>query len=167
MKTSLIVAVARNGAIGKDNAMLWHIPEDFKYFKAVTMGKPIIMGRKTFESIGRPLPGRLNIVITRNEDWHADKTLRVSSLEHAIEAAKTDTTAKNAEEIMIIGGAQIYQQALPFVQRVYYTAVHQDYDHDAAFPPLSSTDWAETSREDHQGDGEQKPAYSFIVYERK
>jgi len=111
MILSLIVAAAENGAIGKDNQMLWHIPEDFKYFKAVTMGKPIIMGRKTFESIGRPLPGRLNVVITRNETWQADGVTIVPSLEAAITAAEMDATAKNAAEIMIIGGAQIYRQA--------------------------------------------------------
>ena len=157
---SLIVAVADNNVIGKDNKMLWHIPEDFKYFKSVTLGKPCVMGRKTYESIfdalGKPLPGRDSIVITRGgfEDGHAIVT---SSLENAIEKA----TALTADEVMIIGGAQIYNLALEsdLVDKIYLTQVHQSPEGDAFFPELSGDKWAETSRDERDG-------YSFIVLEK-
>ncbi|MDV7340890.1 dihydrofolate reductase [Terasakiella sp. A23] len=167
MRISMIVAVAENGAIGKDNKMLWHIPEDFKYFKATTMGKPMIMGRKTFESIGRPLPGRLNIVITRDTDWQADGVMVVHDLETALSAAFAEAEAKNAEEVMVVGGSQIYQQAMDQADRIYYTEIHKSYGHDASFPALDKAVWAETSRENHAGDGDKKPDYSFVVFDRK
>lgn len=166
MKLSMIVAVAENGAIGKDNKMLWHIPEDFKYFKATTMGKPIIMGRKTYESIGRALPGRLNIVVTRDETWQAEGVSVVHSLDEAITAAFAEAEAKNAEEIMLIGGAQLYQQAMDRADRIYYTEVHQSYDHDAAFCAFDKALWHETSRENHDGDGVKNPDYSFVIFDR-
>lgn len=167
MKISMIVAVAENGAIGKDNKMLWHIPEDFKYFKAMTMGKPMIMGRKTYESIGRPLPGRLNIVVTRDETWQVDGVQVEHDLNNALEAAFADARAKNVTEVMIAGGSQIYQQAMEQADRIYYTEIHKNYDHDASFPALDKALWQEVSREDHDGDGDQKPNYSFVVFERK
>jgi dihydrofolate reductase len=163
----MIVAVAENGAIGKDNKMLWHIPEDFKYFKAVTMGKPIIMGRKTFESIGRPLPGRLNVVVTRDASWTAEGVFVVHDLDAALAAAFAEADAKNAEEVMIIGGSQLYHQAFDKADRIYYTEVHQPYDHDAAFPKLDQALWHEVSRERHAGKGAENPDYSFVVYDRK
>lgn len=166
MKISMIVAVADNGAIGKDNKMLWHIPEDFKYFKATTMGKPMIMGRKTFESIGRPLPGRLNIVVTRDQSWQADGVLVCHDLDTALSAAFAEAKAKNAGEVMIVGGAQIYAMMMERAERIYYTEVHCEYDHDATFPVLDKAIWQEVSREDHQGDGGGKPNYSFVVFER-
>jgi len=166
MRISMIVAVAENGAIGKDNKMLWHIPEDFKYFKATTMGKPIIMGRKTYQSIGRPLPGRLNIVVTRDQAWQAEGVSVVHNLDDAITAAFAEAEAKNAEEVMIIGGAQLYELALDQTDRIYYTEVHKSYDHDAAFLALDKAFWRETSRENHDGDGLEKPDYSFVVFDR-
>ncbi len=166
MKISMIVAVADNGAIGKDNKMLWHIPEDFKYFKATTMGKPMIMGRKTFESIGRPLPGRLNVVVTRDQNWQADGVLVCHDLDDALSAAFAEAEAKNAGEVMIVGGAQIYAMMMDRAERIYYTEVHCEYDYDAAFPALDKAIWQEVSREDHQGDGQGKPNYSFVVFER-
>ena len=166
MKIAMIVAVAENGAIGKDNKMLWHIPEDFKYFKAMTMGKPIIMGRKTYESIGRPLPGRLNIVVTRDASWQVDGVQVEHNLDDALKAAHADAEAKNVSEIMIAGGSQIYAQAIDQSDRIYYTEIHKSYDHDASFPALDKDIWQEVSRENHAGDGDQKPAYSFIVLER-
>ncbi len=163
---SMIVAVAEDGAIGKDNKMLWHIPEDFKYFKAVTMGKPMVMGRKTFESIGRPLPGRLNVVVSRDAAYARQGVIVVPDLETALSAAFAEAEAKNVPEVMIVGGAQIYQQMIVQAKRIYYTEVHQSYDHDAAFPALDKAVWQEVSREDHLGDGENKPDYSFVVFER-
>lgn len=167
MKVSMIVAVGANGAIGKENKMLWHIPEDFKYFKETTMGKPMIMGRKTFDSIGRPLPGRLTIVITRDENWSYDGVKVVHDLDSALAAAFAEAEAKNAEEVMVVGGAQIYQQAMERTDRIYYTEVHQSYQCDARFPALDKEIWQEVSREDHQAKTEGKPDYSFVVFDRK
>ena len=152
----MVVAAADNNVIGRENAMPWHIPEDFKHFKTVTMGKPCIMGRKTFESIlaslGKPLPGRLNIIISRRNYQHAG-ALTCKDLEEAIDqAAKT-----GADEICIIGGAQIYALALPFANRVYLTRVHQSPEGDAFFPVLGK-EWIEKSRDDKDG-------YSFLTYE--
>ncbi|NVK19267.1 MAG: dihydrofolate reductase [Methylocystaceae bacterium] len=167
MRISMIVAVAENGAIGKDNKMLWHIPEDFKYFKATTMGKPMIMGRKTFDSIGRPLPGRLTIVVTRDQNWSADGVVVVHDLDAALSAAFAEAEDKNADEVMIVGGSQIYAQAMDQTDRIYYTEVHQSYDHDASFPALDKTVWQEVSRKDHENDQAGKPSYSFVVLDRK
>lgn len=166
MRLSLIVAVAENGAIGKDNKMLWHIAQDFKYFKKTTMGKPIIMGRKTYDSIGRPLPGRLNIVVTRDQTWQREGVKVVHSLEEAVEAAFAEAVVKNAEEVFLIGGSQLYEQGMDQAARIYYTEVHQSYDFDAAFPRLDQAVWAEVSREDHLGESKDQPNYSFVVFER-
>jgi len=124
------------------------------------------MGRKTYESIGRPLPGRLNIVVTRDASWSVDGVMVVHDLENALSAAFAEAEAKNAEEIMIAGGSQIYMQAMEQADRIYYTEVHKTYDHDASFPALDQAIWQETSREDHDGDGNKKPNYSFVVFER-
>jgi dihydrofolate reductase len=155
---SIIVAVADNNVIGADNKMLWHIPEDFKHFKAVTMGKPCIMGRKTFDSIvaslGKPLPGRVNIVISRSNPQYSG-ALTCKDLNEALEqAAKTGT-----DEIMVIGGAQIYAQALPLAQKIYLTRVHQIPEGDATFPTLSKTEWKETNVKKADG-------YDFVTLER-
>jgi dihydrofolate reductase len=157
MIISLIVAAAENNVIGKDNKMLWHIPEDFKHFKKVTLGKPCIMGRKTYESIldqlGKPLPGRTSIVISRNEYNH-EGCIPATSLEDAIEKAKIDTN----DEVMIIGGAQIYKLSLPLANRIYLTRVHQSPEGDAFFPEFGAN-WKETEFESHEG-------YSFVTLER-
>ncbi|MFT6310209.1 MAG: dihydrofolate reductase [Porticoccus sp.] len=154
---SLIVARASNGVIGKNNQLPWYLPADLKYFKAVTMGKPIVMGRKTFESIGRPLPGRQNIVVTRNADFTSSGITVVHSVEAAIAAAN------DVEEIMLIGGSELYKRSLPLVDRIYLTEIHQDFDGDAHFPPLDSQ-WREISREDHVSDD--GLAYSFCIFEQ-
>ena len=138
---SLIVAAADNNVIGGDNKMLWHIPEDFKHFKNVTMGKPCIMGRKTFESIvaslGKPLPGRINIVVSRKNPQY-DGALTVKDLDEAFDQAGK---VEGVSEIMVIGGAQIYAQALPRADRIYLTRVHQSPEGDATFPALNEDDW--------------------------
>jgi len=154
---SLVVAAADNNVIGRDNAMPWHIPEDFKHFKTVTMGKPCIMGRKTFESIlaslGKPLPGRVNIIVSRKNYQHGG-ALTCKDLDEAIDqASKTDTN-----EICIIGGAQIYAQAIELANRIYLTRVHQSPEGDAFFPALGS-EWQETYRDDREG-------FSFLTYEK-
>lgn len=154
---SIVVAAAANNVIGKDNAMPWHIPEDFKHFKAVTMGKPCIMGRKTFESIleslGKPLPGRLNIIVSRTNYQHSG-ALTCKDLDEAIDQA----TKTAAEEICIVGGAQIYAQALPLVDTIHLTRVHQSPEGDAFFPALDK-EWVEEFRDDRDG-------FSFLTYKK-
>ncbi|WP_262691154.1 dihydrofolate reductase [Kordiimonas aestuarii] len=157
---SMIVAMAENRAIGKGNALPWHLPADLKHFKSVTMGKPMIMGRKTFDSIGRPLPGRRTIVVTRDAGWHRDGVDVAYTLERAIELAET------VNEVMIVGGAQIYQQALPHADRLYVTEVSIEADGDAFFPAFSKEDWQETDRQDFAAEGD-TPAYSFVIYDRQ
>ena len=156
---SLIVAVAEQGVIGQQNALPWRLSGDLKRFKALTMGKPMIMGRKTYDSIGRPLPGRTNIVITRQSDLQLPGCVVVTSLDQAINSVQAD-------EYMVIGGAEIYRQALPLAQRVYLTQVHAKVDGDAFFPELSSTQWREVSREDQPADEQNQYAHSFITLER-
>lgn len=152
---SIVVTAADNNVIGKDNAMPWHIPEDFKHFKTVTMGKPCIMGRKTFESIlaslGKPLPGRVNIIVSRTNYQHAG-ALTCKDLDEAIDqASKIDT-----DEICIIGGAQIYAQAIALADKIHLTRVHQSPEGDAFFPALGP-EWKEQSRDDRDG-------FSFLIY---
>ena len=157
-RLALIAAVARNGAIGKDNALLWHLPEDLKFFKRTTLGCPVIMGRKTYDSIGRPLPGRRNIVITRQADWSASGVDTASSLTEAL------SLVADAPKVFIIGGAQIYEQALPLVQDIVLTEIDADYDADAFFPAWDRSAFEETSRERHQTDA--GLAYAFVTYQR-
>lgn len=171
MKCSLIVAMAENQTIGINNTLPWHLPHDLKYFKQVTMAKPIIMGRKTYESIGRPLPGRTNIVITRQTDYQADGILVVNSLQQALDKAEDVGFIHGHEEVMIIGGAEIYQQALLQADCLYITHVHANIEGDAFFPEVDWNDWQEFKREDHAadpaGEAQKNPYdYSFVVYDR-
>lgn len=159
MSLSIIVAMADRNVIGIENRLPWHLPADLRYFRSVTMGKPVIMGRKTFDSIGHPLPGRRNIVITRDPDWRADGVDVVNSPNEARQAAG------NAPETMVIGGAQIYRDMLPLVDRLYITEVACNVEGDTFFPMLSKKDWRETSRESHAA-GNGQPAFAFVVYER-
>lgn len=155
----MIVAIAQNRAIGKDNKMLWHLPEDFKYFKKTTMGCPIIMGRKTFESIGKPLPGRKSVIITRNKDYSYEGCVVVNSLEEALKSVS------DSKEVFIIGGGSIYQQALRLVGKIHITNVYHEFDADTFFPELP-IDFKEVSREKHYSDEKHKYDYDFVVYER-
>lgn len=171
MKCSLIVAMADNQTIGIDNTLPWHLPNDLKYFKQVTMAKPIIMGRKTYESIGRPLPGRTNIVITRQSDYQAEGIVVVHSLQEALDQAEDIGFVGAHDEVMVIGGAEIYQQALLQADRLYITHVHADVEGDASFPKVNWLDWQEAKREDYSADPEGSEKrnpydYSFVVYER-
>ena len=160
---SLIVAASENNAIGKANAMLWHLPEDLKFFKNTTWGMPVIMGRKTFEAVGKPLPGRTNIIVTSNRDWSAENTITTTSIEEAIEAAK-DT---NAKEIFITGGGEIYKQTLPIADKVYLTRVHTTIDGDAFFPEMDVDLW-ETIFEKHvKADEKNKFDMTFETWKRK
>jgi len=145
MKISLIVAVSRNGAIGLNNQLPWYLPEDLKYFKSVTMGKPLIMGRKTFDSIGRPLPGRANIVLTRDPQWTSDGVEVVQSVEQALVAGEIACEAADVDEIMVIGGEQIYRMTIDLADRIYLTQVDADVEGDAFFPDIDLNNWSQTS----------------------
>ena len=168
MLISLIVAHSSNRVIGIDGQLPWHIPDDLKYFKAITMGKPIIMGRKTFDSIGKPLPGRLNIIITKNTDLTIEECVVVNNLDAAITEAKNyfKTQDTDQEEIFIIGGAQIFKQSMEFVNKIYITEVHADYAGDVFFDELSDNDWMEVSRDLHDSENDKIP-FSFVTYCKK
>lgn len=138
MRIAMIAAMANNRVIGKDNKMPWHLPEDLRHFKAMTLGKPVVMGRKTFESIGRPLPGRHNIVISRQADLHIEGVTCVPSFEAAKQAAG------DCEELVVMGGGQLYQQLLPQADRLYLTHINLDVDGDTFFPVWEVDEWLET-----------------------
>lgn len=163
---AIIVAAAENGVIGRDNAMPWHLPEDLRHFKRVTMGKPIVMGRKTFESIGKPLPGRTNIVITRNPAFSADGVEVVSSLQQGLAVAERTAGLHAVDEVVVIGGAEIYATALPLADRIYLTEVHASVEGDAVLPAIDWTQWREVSREHHAAQPGHDYAFSFVRYER-
>jgi len=166
MRVALIVAMGENRVIGRAGALPWRLPEDLKHFKSLTMGKPIIMGRKTFRSIGRALPGRANIVVTRDRAFGADGVDVVHSLDDALATARDAAGALGADEIMVIGGAEIYAGALGRAGRVYLTEVHAAPDGDAFFPMFDPAEWTETSRKRHPGAGADGPAYSFVQLDR-
>jgi dihydrofolate reductase len=164
---AVIVAAAENGVIGRNNALPWHLSEDLRHFKRVTMGKPIVMGRKTFESIGRPLPGRTNIVITRREDYRAEGVRVVAGLDDALRLAEDIALIDGVQELMVIGGAEIYAAALPRAQRLYLTEVHADVAGDAVLPPVDWSEWREISRERHIAVPPNPYDYSFVLFERR
>ena len=167
MMLSLIVARAANGCIGRDNKLPWYLPNDLKYFKRVTLGKPIIMGRKTWESLKGPLPGRTNIVITRQANYVADGAKVVTSLDDAIRMAENVALIDGVDEAVVIGGAEIYAQALEKVARLYVTEVHADVDGDAFFPAYAQDVWQESGREDFAAEPPNQYDYSFVIYERR
>ncbi len=158
---SIIVAVAENGAIGKDNDLLWHIPEDFKWFKRHTRGHAVIMGKKTWESLPiRPLPGRTNIVISDNSYDKFEGALVVGSIEEAVDQMK------EGEENFIIGGGSIYAQFLPLAHKFYLTRVHRNFEADIFFPEFSEREWKESFREEHLSTEPETLGYTFLIYER-
>ncbi len=157
---TIIAAVAKNNALGKDNQLIWHLPADLKRFKKVTLGHHIIMGRKTFESLGKPLPNRTTIIITRNTNYIAEGCIVVNSLEEAINTAKAD---KNP---FILGGAEIYKQALEIADVLDLTLVHYEFEADAFFPKIDFNHWKEVSREDFKANDKNKYDYSFVKYLR-
>jgi dihydrofolate reductase len=160
MKISIVVAMAANRVIGRDNQLPWHLPADLRHFKQLTMGKPILMGRKTHESIGRSLPGRTNIVITRDEGYSAEGCVVVHSIEAAMEAAGT------ADEIMVIGGAEFYRQVFPYTDAIYLTLIHEDFEGDTLFPELSDSEWREVERTACEADEKNPHRYSFVRLDR-
>ena len=160
MRIALIVAMSSNGVIGVDNRMPWHLSADLKRFRRITWGKPILMGRRTHESIGKPLPGRQNIVLTTNPDYRAEGCRVVHSPGEAL------ALASDAPEIMVIGGAALYEMFLPLTQRLYLTLIHQEFPGDTCFPEIDWAEWQETQRETVTSD-ESGLDYSFIDYERR
>jgi dihydrofolate reductase len=162
MTISLIAAVAQNRAIGKNNQLLWHLPEDMRYFRDTTRGKSVNMGRKTWESLPdkfRPLPGRRNIVVTHDRHYVADGAVLAHSLEEAVDVAGEDS------ETFVIGGAELYQQALPAAQRLYLTEVAQAYEGDVFFPEYPVTEWQEASRAEQRS--KSGIEFAFVVYQRR
>jgi dihydrofolate reductase len=166
VKLSLIAAVASNRVIGRDNQLPWHLSEDLKYFKRTTLGKPVLMGRRTYESIGRPLPGRTNIVISRQPGLLIEGVTVTTGVRSALELAGQIAARDGAEELMVIGGAEIYELTLPFAQRLYLTEVHAEVAGDAWFPSWDSREWDECYREEHRAQSPNPYDYSFAVYER-
>ena len=162
---SLIAALGENRVIGVDNSMPWHLPGDFKYFKATTLGKPIIMGRKTWDSLGRPLPGRLNIVVSRQQDLVLEGAEVFASLEAAVERAEVWASEQGVSEVMLIGGAQLYTQGLADADRLYLTRVGLSPQGDAWFPEFDQAQWQLVSEDKHAA-VDDKPAFSFEVWER-
>jgi dihydrofolate reductase len=157
---TLIVAAADNGVIGRGNALPWHLPDDLKRFKQLTLGKPIVMGRKTFESIGRPLPGRLNIVVTRDANYRREGVSVVHGVDEAVRAAG------EATELMVIGGAELFRLFLPRATRVHLTRVHAEVAGDVVWPPLDDT-WGVVESEPHAADERHASAMTFEVWEKR
>lgn len=182
MHISLIAAMAQNRVIGRDRAdgkpdLPWHLPDDFAYFKRQTLGHAIIMGRKSFEALGKPLPKRTNIIVTRNRAFHPDGTTVVHTIEEAIavgqaiekqadEAASADRGDRPAE-LFVIGGGEIYRMALPLATRIYLTEIQRTYEGDTQFPEFDEAEWREVSRQHHPADERHEAAFDFVVYERR
>lgn len=158
---SLVVAMARNGVIGRDNTMPWRLPDDLKHFKTLTMGKPMLMGRKTFAAIGKPLPGRTSIVLTRDPAWQAEGVVAVRSLDEAF------AKAGDAPELCVVGGAEIYALTLPLADIIHLTRIHATIPGDTVFPSLNISEWRETARVEHPADERHAYAMTFSTLERR
>jgi dihydrofolate reductase len=158
---SIICGMDRNRLIGQNNALPWHLPADMAFFKQTTMGKPILMGRKTWDSIGRPLPGRRNIVISRNPDFKLDGTETATSIEAALELVREHP------EAMLMGGSSLYEQTMNIADTLYITEINHVFEGDAWFPEIDPDIWKETSREQHQADEKNKFDYAFVKYLRR
>ncbi|QEC53116.1 dihydrofolate reductase [Anseongella ginsenosidimutans] len=161
MNLSILAAKAENNVIGKDNRLIWHLPADLKHFRELTTGSTVIMGRKTFESIGKALPSRENIIITRQEDYDAPGCEVVHSLEEAVQISSQE------ENVFIIGGGEIYRQAMGIAGTLYITEIHQQFPGDAFFPEIDEQVWEETFREDHPSNEKNPFDFSFVTYQRK
>jgi dihydrofolate reductase len=159
-KIAIVVAMAANRVIGRDNRLPWRLPADLRHFRQVTLGKPILMGRKTHESIGRPLPERTNIVVTRDAAYTAPGCIVVHSIESALRAAA------GSDEVMVIGGTDFFWQLLPRAERIYLTLIHAEFEGDALFPELNASEWRETERTDCAPDEKNPWSYSFVRLER-
>ncbi len=160
-KISIAVAIGENYAIGKNNQLLWHMPADLKFFKQTTSGHTVIMGRKTFDSVGKPLPNRRNVVITRDTELKIEGAEVVNSLDEALAITKTEE-----KPVFIVGGAEIYRQALPKTDKLYLTTIHNHFDADTFFPSFNRNEWKVISSESHKADEKNKYDYTFEVLER-
>jgi dihydrofolate reductase len=160
MTVTIVVAISENNAIGKNNQLLWYLPADLKHFKNITTGHTVIMGRKTYDSVGKALPNRRNIIITR-KNITIEGCEVVKSIEDAL------ALSGGEEEVFIVGGAEIYKQSIHLTDRIYLTIVHQKFDADSFFPEINYDEWQETEREDHQPDEKNKLPYSFITLDRR
>lgn len=163
MLISFVVAAANNNVIGKDNQLVWSLPNDMKFFKNVTWGMPVVMGRKTFEALGKPLKGRKNIVLTRQPDWKAEGTVAVKNFDDAVLLVKE----MDVKEMMVIGGGEIFKQVFNKAARIYLTRVDASPEGDAFFPEIDTKEWQLVSRKDHPADEKHAYEYSFQVWERK
>ena len=161
MIISIIAAVADNMVIGNKNSLPWKLPADMEYFKKNTLGKTIIMGAKTFESIGKALPNRKNIILSYDKNYKAERCIMVTSIEEALKEVRED------EEVMIAGGASVYKQFLPLANRLYLTFIHHDFEGDVYFPKFDINEWKEIKRIDNQSDEKNLYSYSFVILERK
>jgi len=161
-KIYIVVAIGENFAIGKNNQLLWHMPADLKFFKQTTSGHTVVMGRKTFASVGKPLPNRRNIVITRDTDLKIEGAEVVNSLDKALEVTKIEE-----KPVFIIGGAEIYRQALPKTDTLYLTTIHHNFDADTFFPEINRNEWDVVSSDSHKADEKNKYDYTFEVLKRK
>ena len=162
MIISFVVAAANNKVIGKDNQLVWNLPNDMKFFKNVTWGMPVVMGRKTFEALGKALPGRKNIVLTRQSGWEAPNTVAVKKFEDAVLLVKE----MDVKEMMVIGGGEIFKMVMPKANRIYMTRVDAEPEGDAFFPVIDPKEWKLVSEKDHEADEKHKYNYSFQVWER-
>jgi dihydrofolate reductase len=164
---SLVAAVAQNRVIGRDNQLLWRIKADLQHFRKLTLGKPVIMGRKTFESIGRPLPGRDNIVVTRDNGFTADGVFAVASLDEAFVKARELGKERDTDDIMVAGGGDIYKQTIAMADRLYITEVGMTIEGDAWFPEIDRAIWRETGRESHPKGPDDDASFAFVDYVRR
>lgn len=160
MIVTIVVAISQNHVIGKDNKLLWHLPNDLKHFKNITTGHTVIMGRKTYDSVGKPLPKRRNIIVTRQAI-----TIEGCEVVNAIESALALCVGE--DEVFIVGGAEIYKLAMQLTNRIYLTIIHQSFEGDTFFPEIDESEWKPVYREDHQPDEKNNLAYSFITYEKR
>lgn len=164
MRLSILVAMAKNRVIGKNNALPWHLSADLKHFKALTMGHPIIMGRKTYESIGKLLPGRTNVIVTRQKAYQVVGAIIVNSIDDALKVCQAGVDGNN--EVFLIGGAELYQQTLGLCNRIYVTEIQRDFDGDTLFPVLDMEEWQEMSREKHYSEAGNLE-YHFVMLDHK
>lgn len=164
---ALVVAIAENGAIGRGGELPWRLSSDMRYFRKVTMGKPVIMGRRTFKSLPRVLDGRLNVVLTRDPGFVAADAIMAHSLKEGLSAARASAERTGADEIMVIGGEDVFREVLPQAHRIYLTEVHASPEADTWFPDFDKREWREVSREKHEAGPRDEHAFSFVVLERR
>jgi dihydrofolate reductase len=167
MNIVLIAAVAENGVIGRGNALPWRLKSDMQHFRALTMGKPVVMGRKTYVSIGKPLKGRTTIVVSRDPAFASPGIVAAQSLDAALAAARDDALCRNVDTIVVAGGAEIYARAMPLATQLAITHVHKRVDGDAVFPPIDPKLWRESARDEHAAGAEDEAAFAFVTYRRQ